>query len=344
MDEDDRPGRHVVCSGFEVVVRDVAGGRESVEVGAALGKGAKSTLTMRYSSTHFVTLSNAEENFTEARIRECELLYVLFYDHFRRKGFPVQPPGAKLEALIYDSPEGFEEFLGRKMSSIITGIYDSKSNRFVTYDYGQNESFLAEKSRAEREGARIDSQINRKRYLETINRQAHEVRTGANISTVMHEVAHQISFNCGLLNRQGDRPLWLVEGLACYCEPTKDGSWLGIGEPNPNRQFTLQKSVREGGKFFTVQQLVATDDWIKDKGQEQTILLGYAQSWALFRLLMEEKPQYLRRYLSLIQPRRTPDHRLTDFGQVFGPDLAALERRYRSYLQELVQRDTRPEK
>ena len=45
-----------------------------------------------------------------------------------------------------------------------------------------------------------------------------------------------------------------------------------------------------------------------------TALLGYAQSWALFRMLMEERPKQMRAYLTLIWDRRTSEHRLTDFG------------------------------
>jgi len=53
----------------------------------------------------------------------------------------------------------------------------------------------------------------------------------------------------------------------------------------------------------------------------QRVLIGYAQSWALFRMLMEEQPRAMRQYFELIHPRRTPDHRLADFVEVFGTDL-----------------------
>jgi hypothetical protein len=72
--------------------------------------------------------------------------------------------------------------------------------------------------------------------------------------------------------------------------------------------------------------------------------LGYAQSWALFRFLMEEQPRKLRQYLTLIYPRRTPDQRLADFGQVFGGDLGKLEARYQKYVRDLVRLEYRPAK
>jgi hypothetical protein len=71
------------------------------------------------------------------------------------------------------------------------------------------------------------------------------------------------------------------------------------------------------------------------------VVVGYSQSWALFRLLMEERPRALRRYLALVYPRRTPDHRLADFAEAFG-DLTALEKRYQEYLREVVRQQVKP--
>jgi hypothetical protein len=278
------------------------------------------------------------------RLRNCELLYSDFFDHFRRKGFAPQPPPTKLMVAIFDTQAGFEAYLGRKMSPFITGIYHPATNRFVTYDYGQNENFLAEKLKAEREGARIETHMDRKRYFETLYRQAREFRTGANIGTVMHETAHQLSFNCGLLNREGDKPLWLAEGLACYCEPTQDGTWLGIGEPNHERIAKLAEALRGKTRLFNLQYLLTNDAWATVKDEDQRMLVGYAQCWAHFRMLMEEQPKAMRAYLELIHPRRTPEHRLTDFQQVFGADLNRMEQRHTRYLKDLVQRYARPER
>src|SRR5207244_4222856 len=75
--------------------------------------------------------------------------------------------------------------------------------------------------------------------LGAMDRVLRDIRTDINIATIMHEAAHQMSFNTGLLNREGDCPLWLGEGLATYCEATDDGFWKGIGEPNPERMHLL---------------------------------------------------------------------------------------------------------
>jgi hypothetical protein len=237
---------------------------------------------------------------------------------------------------IFDSQTGFEAYLGQKMSPVITGMYHPSTNRLVVYDYGRNEAFLAQKRQAIQKGRELSWRYDRKRYAETVHRWAQEYRSVANMGTTMHEVAHQLSFNCGLLNRRGDIAFWVAEGLACYCEPSDHGAWLGIGEPNPERLATLAQALAARANLLRVQDLVASDKWRQSATNSSAILLGYAQSWALFRMLMEERPRALQKYLALIYDRRTPDHRLSDFRRAFGADLGPLETRYREYLQQVV--------
>jgi hypothetical protein len=298
----------------------------------------------RYDSKHFLAISNAEDDFTEERLCNCETIHDLFFEHFRRKGFPVRRPPGRLMVAVFDSQAGFEAYLGRRMPSGVTGVYDPPSNRLVVYDYGTNRAFVANRKRGEELARQIPATIERQRVLSTFGRRAQDFRADANVSTVMHEVAHQLSFNGGLLRRDGDVPVWLAEGLACYCEATDNGSWQGIGEANPQRAQALAGPARGRGEFILLQNLITSDDWLRQAVRPDQVLLGYAQSWALFRMLMEERPQALRGYLTLLADRRTPDHRLADFGEAFGADLAKLEARYRAYLAEVVQQQERPGK
>jgi hypothetical protein len=158
----------------------------------------------------------------------------------------------------------------------------------------------------------------------------------------MHEVAHQLSFNCGMLNRDGDVPFWLAEGLACYCEATNNGSWQGIGEPSPLRCTALRTVLSSNGPLIELTQLITRDDWMLSTRDKQTTLLAYAQSWALFRMLMEEQPDNVRAYLQRIYPRRIRDRRLADFEQSFGHDLIQLKRRYEQYLRAIIYQQAQP--
>src|SRR5260370_6574291 len=131
----------------------------------------------RYDSRHFIAFSNADESYSKSQLRNCELMVSLFYEHFRRKGFAVRQPANKLMVAMFDSQTGFEAYLGRRMPSLVTGIYDRDSNRFVLYDYGQNQAFQASKQQARREGQAIHLEMDRLRYLESIERLAKDSRT-----------------------------------------------------------------------------------------------------------------------------------------------------------------------
>jgi hypothetical protein len=161
----------------------------------------------------------------------------------------------------------------------------------------------------------------------------------------MHETGHLLAFNTGLHNRLGDVPVWLAEGLACYCEPVDHGTWKGIGEPNDERLQTLVQVVKGGQKLIPLRDLVSGDAWAGNgQATGPNLLMGYAQSWALFKLLMEERPKALRAYLKAIEIRKTPKHRLTDFCEAFGSDFNVLEERYQQYVADQIRQSYRPKK
>ncbi len=336
-DEDDRPGCHVICGGFGFESRDEYNSRDFAEHMIGLVRDNRLTPVTRFDSRHFMALSNAGDDFSEDRLYNCETIYALFFDHFRGKGFTVRAPREKLMVAVFDTPAGFEAYLGGKQSTAIRGVYHPPSNRLVVYDYGQNRAFLSEKQYADRLVRQLPTHLERERAVSAVNRSAATYRSDANIGTVMHEVAHQLSFNCGLLNREGDVPVWLAEGLACYCESTANGAWQGIGEPNGERAATLAASA----PLLPLRSLIENDDWIRKAKTMKPVVLGYAQSWALFAMLMEEKPQALRKYLALIESRHTPETRLADFTEVFGTDLDKLETHYQAYVRGVVRQQVR---
>ncbi len=338
-DADDRPGCYLYCSGFRILSADAWNGREFAATMTGLERTHHLAPMTRLDSKHFLAIGNAADEYTEERLYNCETIYALFFDHFRKKGFRVREPGVRLMVAVFDSQAGFEAYLGRTMSAATTGVYHPPSNRLVVYDYAQNRSFLANKKQGEQMVGQIRSQLDRQRISGRFSHFAQTRRADANIGTIMHEVAHQLSFNGGLLNREGDVPLWLAEGLACYCEATENASWQGIGEPNPERVNTLAGAARGQGTFIPLRALLASDDWLRKAPDVRQVLLGYSQSWALFRMLMEQKPRSLRNYLTLLYPHRTPEHRLADWVQVFGTDLATFEKQYFDYMRNLVRRE-----
>jgi hypothetical protein len=338
IDRDGRPGCHVECGGFRLVSADEVNGREFVAFMRRLEREHKLAPMVRLDSKHFLAVGNAAEEYAAQRLHDCETMYAQFFEHFRRKGFAVRPPAEKLMVAVFDSQAGFEAYLGHGMSDAALGLYHTPSNRLVVYDYARNRAFQERKKRGEEIAREMPTALAQQHVLGTFSRRARDDRADTNVGTMMHEVAHQLSFNGGLLNRQGDVAAWLAEGLACYCEPTAHGAWQGLGEPSPRRAAVL---ARVKGDFIPLRALVGSDDWLRQATTVEQVVLGYSQSWALFRLLMEERPKALRRYLALAHARRTPDHRLADFAEAFG-DPAALERRYQEYLREVVRQQAKP--
>lgn len=333
-DQDERTGCHVYCTGFTVetatpAVAEASADREFAQFMARLEKEHKLAPMARFDSKRFTALGNASESFMVQRLRNCEAIYDLFFDHFTRKGFVLHHPRQRLMLAIFDTPEGFEAYLGRKMPWGVTGLYHPATNRLVFYDQSQNRIVLEDKKQAHADAARFKSALDRARFITGVERKLDEWTKDLNLTTVMHEAAHQLSFNCGLLQRGGDVPIWLAEGLACYCEVTERAEWQALGAVNLGR---IEDLKRTGGRFLSLQSLL-TDEW-RDGSNTH---LAYAQSWALFRMLLQERPRDMQAYLTQIKTRRTSDHRLADFRQAFGKDLVALEMQHHAYLRDLVQ-------
>jgi hypothetical protein len=340
VDDDDRPGCYLVCTGFRFENALELQRKTFARFMQQLCQEHHLAPAQRQETRHFLAYSNADDQFTRHQLLRCETCYSLFFDHFRSKGFSLRPPAGKLMVALFGSEEGLEAYIEQRSHPALTGLYHTPSNRLVVYDYARNRSFQAARNRFQDQIGRLPSPREAQQVGAALRLHAWDRRTTANTSTVMHEVAHLISFNCGLLNRHGDVPVWLAEGLACYCESTIDGTWQGIGQPNPMRTRTLERGLKGKG-LLSLRDLIRDDDWLRQAPDIEQILLGYAQSWALFRMLMDQEPRALQGYLAQVRAARTPDQRLADFVESFG-SLKALEARYHVFVRGLVQREKRP--
>jgi hypothetical protein len=330
LDADSRPGSYLVCSGFELVTRDDVNATHFENDLRAVAEKHDLPPLRRYDSKHFLVYSNAEKRFTQGRIQDCERMHAAFFRHFRRKGFAVTPPAEKLMVAVFHTQQGFEAFLGLHPGAHVTGIYDTPTNRLLVYDFATNTHFLDTKRSLEEAAQKTPSEAERLGRSVLFARQLRDHRDDVNISTIMHEVSHQLCFNAGLLRRGRDTPAWLVEGLAMYCEPTTGGVWQGIGEANPMRSRVLKER-----KPFSLKDLVISDNWIRKTPLVEDVIAGYSQSWVLVRMLMQERPREMRKYLELIRERRAPEHRLADFAEAFG-NFKTLEKRFQEYQDELA--------
>jgi len=337
IDDDARPRCHVVATGFEFLTADDVNSRAFATVVRRLERTKKLPKMLRYDSEHFMALSNAGSAQTEYRLYNCETMYSAFTKHFQGKGFRLADSGEQFLVAVFGTQDGFESYLGQSLGSAVTGIYDRQTNRLAVYDFGTNRAFVEAIKKMEGQATQGSTDLERQRRVIAFGRWVQDRRDDVNLSTMMHETAHQTSFNTGLLRRDGDVPLWLAEGLATYCEPVAKGQWLGIGAANPRRADSLRPAARNDRPFLPLKDLIRSDDWIRKATKTENVLLGYGQSWALFRMLMQTRPKAMKKYLETIQDRRTDDHRLADFGACFGSDLSALERKHHEYVRGLVE-------
>jgi hypothetical protein len=281
----------------------------------------------RFDSKRFTAISNADDTFSRDRLRFCEVFYDQFLRHFQEKGFVVTLPAERLMVAVFDDSEGFEAYFARKLNGVL-GIYDPATNRLVLYDYAHNRQLRSQRDRVLDQANRFGNSWQRQKIELEVNRKVEEIAKDMNLAITMHECAHLISFNCGLLSRKNDVPAWLAEGLATYCEATEGGDWTRLGSMNPNRMLDLKRGEKDAIAFTD---LLKSDQWARSP----RALNGYGQSWALFHLLMTERPKELRHYLDIVRDRRTPESRLADFQEAFGA-LARMETRYTAYRRDLV--------
>src|SRR5262249_6131166 len=139
VDDDDRPGCHVWCSGFRILTGDEFETNDFGQFMNQLAVQYHLAPMQRYHSPHFLAMSNADESFTRMRLAIFKRPYGLFWAHLRRRACPLRQPQAKLMVAMFDSQTGFNAYLGRKESPVIIGMYHPLTNRLVVYDYGQNE-------------------------------------------------------------------------------------------------------------------------------------------------------------------------------------------------------------
>jgi hypothetical protein len=277
-----------------------------------------------------MALSNSGSAQTEYRLYNCETMYAAFLKHFKKKGFALEEPDEKLMVAVFGTQDGFESYMGQRLPAAVTGLYQPGTNRLVVYDYGTNRAFVDAMKKMEGMAQGGSSDLERQQKVIRFGRWVQNRRDDVNLCTTMHEVAHQMAFNAGLMNREGDVPAWLAEGLATYCEPTTDGTWQGVGSSNPMRTTVLGK-----GKLLPLRDMIRADDWVRKATRTEDVLMGYSQSWALFRMLIEQRPKAVKKYLKTVHARRTDDHRLADFATCFGTDLGRLERQLQEYARGL---------
>jgi hypothetical protein len=257
-----------------------------------------------------------------------ERLYRAFLNYWTRRGFELRDPDLPLTVLIFSHSDMYRQYarveLGDAADTIV-GYYSLRTNRILMYDLTGAEALRGR-------GARRGS-------VAEINHMLNHPQAEPLVATVIHEATHQIAFNCGLMTRYADVPLWVSEGLAIYFETpdleSSDG-WRGIGEVNRSRLARFQRNLpaRSAGSLASI---LADDERMRNLS---TSADAYAEAWAVNHFFIHQRSQQYVEYLRMLSKKKElvwddRQTRLDEFKKHFGHDMEALDQQFVRYMQKL---------
>jgi hypothetical protein len=284
-------------------------------------------------SDRFQAAGDASETFMKITLGDCEEIARDYLDHFKAKGFDIHSPDRRLTLIVFVDERPFRRFVKGVPASAL-GIYKRTDNWLVVFDF-RNVPSLTPAPHPAPPFLRSAPPSLRSRPLEPLR----SGRPGyqANMSTVAHEATHLLAYNTGLLNRKGDVPRAITEGIATYSEARRLHGPTEPGQINSARLDDLAHFQRMSD-WISVATLLA-DEKKAFGPTEDRVLLAYAESWLLVYYLMTTParlPQF-RAYLKAISTRDDATHRLLDAESNFG-SLELLDRDVRQAGIQLQQR------
>ena len=285
----------IAAGGVRPAARADEGARDlaAEELRLAEARARKATdrplLTMK--TDHYQAVGDASEGFIKLTLSDCEKMASDYLAHFRSRGFDVNLPARRLTLIVLRDERPFLRFAERTPPGTM-GFYSLKTNWLALFDFR--------------------------------NMPMHPYGPGqTNMETLTHEATHQLCFNTGLLGRENDIPLSVVEGLAMYCERRR---LFGGGEPGrPNLRRLDELAHIQRRRWIGVEELLA-DDRACFRRTGDRMILSYCESWVMVYRLMTDPdrlPQF-RAYLEVLRKRKDATRRVEDARNHFG-DLAKLD-------------------
>jgi len=233
-------------------------------------------------SPHFLAVGDAPERHMRHALDVCEGLGKAFLVQFRRLRFTVEYPVGRLTVIVLRDQKSYAALLGETPGKDVGGHYDLETNRLVIFDFSSQQEAAA--AQAEK-----------------------------NLFSLVHETAHQLSFNTGILNRRADVPVCVSEGLATYVELWRPGVKNVIGGVNQRRI----EALRQAEDWIQIGDLLVDDTQFEPKFAQ----LAYAESWLLVHYLLHAKArqQSLRQYLAELPRSNKPADRTRIAEKTLGP-------------------------
>lgn len=262
-------------------------------------------------------------NTSEAYAQWCGTLYERFYNAFHEfwsdLGWKLHEPNMPLVALVFDDQESYAEYARPEIGSGVNSIV-------AYYNFGTNRVAMFDLTR--KKGAA---------KLEDVHKFFSVPKASFNVATIVHEAAHQLTFNCGLHQRFADLPLWVLEGLVLYFETPdlskKDEKWKTIGALNRPRLEAYRKCLKARPKKDGIERLLTNDMRFKVAA---TFSESYGESWAFNYFLFKNKSKQYVEYLRMLSEKEpgiedAPQERIDAFKKIFG-DLQTLDEEFLNFM------------
>ena len=251
-------------------------------------------------SDHFVGIGDAPDAFRQSALRHGEALGQAFLAYFRGRGFTLEYPKRRMTVITLKDADSYAAMLGKAPGKDVGGHYDLDTNRLVIFDFRPGGGDLA--AGAER----------------------------VNLFTLVHETAHQLCFNAGLLDRRGEVPVCISEGLATHVELWRPGVKKAIGGVNLPRL----KALVQGQDWIPIPDLLESDKAFRAAKTEQ---LAYAECWVLVYWLLKSRTRLagMRDYLSDLKRPGKGLSRIQIAERSLGP-LAKLDRDVKAEAERLL--------
>jgi hypothetical protein len=255
---------------------------------------------------HFLGLGDAPARFRESALNICEELAKEFLRYFRSRGFKLALPDGRLTVITLKDDKSFRAFIGADPGKDVGGHYDLDTNSLVVFD-----------------------------FREKVDQPGNPVRV--NLFSLIHETAHLLCFNTGLLSREADVPVCVSEGLATFVEMWQPKQKSPLSAINQARLQALVEASESPEPWIPIADLLADDKRFQDP---KNLQLVYAETWLLVHYLIRTRTQLpkFRAYLSeLPADRETAEKRMKNAEAHLG-SLKKLDGDLRRYAKSLIRR------
>lgn len=273
-----------------------------------------------HETPHYLVAYSTSRDYARWTSSLLERLYRAFTNYWGREGLNLTEPEFPLVVVVHADRDAYRQAtaddLGAAAGSIV-GYYNLRTNHVSMYDITGAE--------------RVRAAAGRRTSMRDITRMLSRPAAVPLVATIVHEATHQIAFNCGLMTRYADLPLWLVEGMAVYFEAPDLNStrgWQGIGRVNYPRLRVFQTNLPQW-RAGDLRRLIKDDRQLRDP---RTAGDAYATAWALNYFLIEYREDQYSDYVQAMSSKPAfregkQGERVEQFEAYFG-DVAELEQAF----------------